>query len=85
VVYDEMVWLNYYPLTDEHQRGHPWTVQRFKMHWKVVSFSKVLVIKGAVLRRMMIENRELGFNILERLCFLLRDRIQSAYGAMEKI
>ncbi|MBL7174355.1 MAG: hypothetical protein ISS66_00895 [Desulfobacteraceae bacterium] len=55
------------------------------MHWKVVSFSKVLVIKGAVLRRMMLENRELGFNILERLCFLLRDRIQSAYGAMEKI
>jgi CRP-like cAMP-binding protein len=45
----------------------------------------VLVIKGADLRRMMLENRELGFNILERLCFLLRDRIQSAYGAMEKI
>jgi hypothetical protein len=85
VVYDEMVWLNYYPLTDEHQRGHPWIVQRFKMHWKVVSFSKVLVVQGAVLRRMMLENRELGFNVLERLCFLLRDRIQSAYGAMEKI
>jgi CRP/FNR family cyclic AMP-dependent transcriptional regulator len=45
----------------------------------------VLMIKGVEIRRMMLENRELGFNILERLCFLLRDRIQSAYGAMEKI
>jgi CRP-like cAMP-binding protein len=47
--------------------------------------TKVLVIQGADLRRMMLDNRELGFSILERLCFLLRDRIQGAYGAMEKI
>ncbi len=46
---------------------------------------KVAAIKGSGLRQMMIDNSELGFNILERLCFLLRDRIQSAYGAMEKI
>ncbi len=47
--------------------------------------TKVVAIKGSDLRQMMIDNSKLGFNILERLCFLLRDRIQSAYGAMEKI
>jgi CRP/FNR family cyclic AMP-dependent transcriptional regulator len=47
--------------------------------------TKVVAIKGAELRRMMIGNAELGFNLMERLCFLLRDRIQAAYGAMEKI
>ena len=47
--------------------------------------TKVVAIKGAELRRMMIGNPELGFNLMERLCFLLRDRIQAAYGAMEKI
>ena len=47
--------------------------------------TKVVVIKGSDLRQMMIDNTKLGFSILERLCFLLRDRIQSAYGAMEKI
>ena len=47
--------------------------------------TKIAAIKGSDLRQMMIENSKLGFNILERLCFLLRDRIQSAYGAMEKI
>ena len=45
----------------------------------------VLRIKGADLRRIMVNNTELGFNLMERLCFLLRDRIQAAYGAMEKI
>jgi len=45
----------------------------------------VVSIKGADLRAMMTDNTELGFNILERLCFLLRDRIQAAYGAMERI
>jgi CRP-like cAMP-binding protein len=47
--------------------------------------TRVLAIKGSELRKMMIENREWGFNLMERLCFLLRDRIQGAYGAMEKI
>jgi CRP/FNR family cyclic AMP-dependent transcriptional regulator len=44
-----------------------------------------LAIKGADLRKIMISNAALGFNIMERLSFLLRDRIQAAYGAMEKI
>jgi CRP-like cAMP-binding protein len=45
----------------------------------------VVSLKGTDLREMMIGNPELGFNVMERLCFLLRDRIQAAYGAMEKI
>ncbi len=44
-----------------------------------------LAIKGSDLRRIMVGNTKLGFNIMERLCFLLRNRIQAAYGAMEKI
>jgi CRP-like cAMP-binding protein len=47
--------------------------------------TKVVSLKGTELREMMLSNRELGFNVLERLCFLLRDRIQGALGAMEKI
>ena len=45
----------------------------------------VMAIKGSDLRRIMIGNTELGFKLMEKLCFLLRDRIQAAYGAMEKI
>lgn len=45
----------------------------------------VLILKGADLRALMIRNRELGFHVLERLCLLLRDRIQAAYGALDKI
>jgi len=47
--------------------------------------TKAAAIRGSDLKKMMTENSKFGFNILERLCFLLRDRIQSAYGAMEKI
>ncbi len=47
--------------------------------------STVLVMKGAQLRALMVRNTDLGFNMLERLCLLLRDRIQAAYGALDKI
>jgi CRP/FNR family cyclic AMP-dependent transcriptional regulator len=47
--------------------------------------SRILVMRGARLRQMMTAKPQLGFSVLERLCFLLRDRIQAAYGAMEKI
>ena len=47
--------------------------------------ARLLVITGADLRDIMLQNTSLGFNVLQRLCFLLRDRIQAAYGAMEKI
>jgi CRP-like cAMP-binding protein len=45
----------------------------------------VVVIKGKDLREMMVDDVSLGFNVLERLCILLRDRIQGALGAMEKV
>ena len=47
--------------------------------------TSIIAMKGSDLRKLMIGNTELGFNIMERLCFLLRDRVQAAYGAMEKI
>ena len=47
--------------------------------------TRALAVKGSHLHQMMTQNTDLGFNILQRLCFLLRDRIQAAYGAMEKI
>jgi CRP-like cAMP-binding protein len=45
----------------------------------------ILLIKGAELREMMLSDPRFGFNVMEKLCFLLRERIQCAYGAMEKI
>ena len=45
----------------------------------------ILVLNGAQLREGMISDTRLGFNVMEKLCFLLRERIQSAYGAMEKM
>jgi len=47
--------------------------------------TKVIVIKGPALREMMLDNFQLGFKVLERLCFILRNRIRGAYGAMENI
>jgi len=47
--------------------------------------TQVIVLNGNDLRRLMEEEAGLGFNMLERLCFLLRDRIEHAYGALEKI
>lgn len=47
--------------------------------------TKVVVVEGEKLRQMMQSDMALGFCVLEKLCFLLRDRIQGAYGAMEKI
>ena len=47
--------------------------------------TEIITFKGADLRKLMQANGEFGFNILERLCFLLRERIQAAYGALEKI
>jgi len=45
----------------------------------------VLRIKGRSLRTIMTENHDLGFSVMESLCFLLRDRLHGALGAMEKI
>lgn len=47
--------------------------------------STVLRLKGRQLRECMERDTQFGFFMLERLCHLLRDRIQAAYGAMDKI
>jgi CRP-like cAMP-binding protein len=44
----------------------------------------VLAFSGPDLRLMMTENAAFGFKMMERLCFLLRERIQAAYGAMDR-
>ena len=45
----------------------------------------ILEVEGAKLRNLMTRDRRFGFRVMEKLCLLLRERIQSAYGAMEKI
>lgn len=47
--------------------------------------TRILVLKGSDLRAMMVENEMFGFNIMEKFCRLLLERMQAAYGAMEKI
>jgi CRP-like cAMP-binding protein len=44
-----------------------------------------LRLSGARLREIMHADTDLGYAIMEKLCFLLRDRVQSAYGALERI
>ena len=45
----------------------------------------LIALKGADLRRLMTADISLGFAILERLCFLLRERLQLALGAIETL
>ena len=45
----------------------------------------ILRFSGARLREMMHADTDLGYAIMEKLCFLLRNRVQSAYGALERI
>lgn len=47
--------------------------------------SKIIELKGADLRKLMLHDARFGFKVMERLCFLLRNRIEAVYGAMEKI
>jgi CRP/FNR family transcriptional regulator, cyclic AMP receptor protein len=50
-----------------------------------VNPTRLVIMPGAALRRLMLANKDFGFNVMEKFCFLLRDRIQAAYGALEKI
>ena len=47
--------------------------------------TKAVLFNGTEIRALMLSNPALGFCILERLCFFIRDRLQSVYGAMERI
>ena len=46
--------------------------------------TRLLSIDGSELRTVMRSKAEIGFHIMERICFLLRDRVRGAYGVMEK-
>ncbi len=45
----------------------------------------VVSLKGEDLREMMAGDHDLGFSVMESLCFLLKDRLYGALGAMENI
>jgi CRP-like cAMP-binding protein len=45
----------------------------------------LVALEGSELRRLMTGDIRLGFVILERLCFLLRERLQLALGAIETL
>ena len=45
----------------------------------------ILLLRGLDLRGMMVRNEVFGFSIMEKFCHLLLERIQAAYGALEKI
>jgi len=45
----------------------------------------LLAINGAELRQRMSADILLGFRLLEKLCLMLRDRVQATLGAMDNI
>ena len=47
--------------------------------------TKVVVMRGPALREMILSDFHLGFKVMERLCSIIRDTLQGAYGAMEKL
>ncbi len=47
--------------------------------------STLVRLNGRQVRECMESDTSFGFFMLKRLCFLLRDRIEAAYGAMDKI
>ena len=47
--------------------------------------SKIITIQGQALRQIMLRDPLLGFRVMERICSILRERLQGAYGAMERI
>lgn len=47
--------------------------------------TRLVAIEGPALRARMDEDRQLGFIVLEKLCFLLRERLLHTLGAMENL
>lgn len=45
----------------------------------------IVRFKGAELRTLMAAQPPLGYQVLSNLCMILRSRVQSVYGAFEKI
>ncbi len=47
--------------------------------------TEVIAIEGPVLREELRKNLPAGFKVMERLAYLLRDRLSGVYAAMEKL
>jgi CRP/FNR family cyclic AMP-dependent transcriptional regulator len=47
--------------------------------------ARIVAMNGTSLREIMFSDPKLGLKIMEKTCLLLRDRIQGALGALEKI
>ncbi len=47
--------------------------------------TRVILIRGSDLRKVMNDNAQIGFSVLQRLCLLLRDRLYGVFGALEKV
>jgi len=47
--------------------------------------TEVIAVEGPALREELKKNLPVGFKVMERLAYLLRDRLRGVYGAMEKL
>jgi len=47
--------------------------------------TEVIAIEGSALREELWKNLPAGFKVMERLAYVLRDRLRGVYGAMEKL
>jgi len=47
--------------------------------------TEVISLDGTRLRKILENNPPVGFKVMERLAFMLRDRIRGVYGALEKL
>ena len=45
----------------------------------------VAAFRGEELKAIMSQDKEIGYHLLRSLCFLLRERVIGAYGAMERL
>jgi CRP-like cAMP-binding protein len=47
--------------------------------------TEVITIEGKQIKDIILNNPNLGFHVLQQLTYVLRDRINSAYGAMDRL
>lgn len=47
--------------------------------------TQVIVLNGTALRTILQTNVKVGFKVMERFAYVLRERLRGTYGAMEKI
>jgi len=47
--------------------------------------TEVIAIEGSALREELKKNPQAGFKVMERLAYIMRERLRGIYGAMEKL